>query len=188
MNELARNLDAVSCASPSAEHATAAQLIKLNHLGEFIAVNIYSAQLRVCRLTAPPLLPMLEDFLSHERRHLSLFESVLTERGIARCRGFAALGAAGFLLGFLSALFGRSGVMACTAAVETVVLEHLDRQLVTLRRVGDARAIATIESILCEEIDHRDAGAAEGGGPVYRMLYALIARATAAVIALGMQL
>jgi ubiquinone biosynthesis monooxygenase Coq7 len=172
-----------------ARERRAAQFVKLDHLGEFIAINIYSAQLRVCRVTAPMLLPLLEHFLAHEQRHLAIFAGLLAERRIARCRAFGLLGLGGSLLGFVTALFGKSGVMACTAAVETVVLGHLDHQLAELRASGDTHAVAAIESILHEEVEHRDTGVTGGEQRlVYRALYALVAPATAAVIATGMLL
>ena len=165
------------------------QFIKLNHLGELIAINIYQAQLQVCRWTAPTLLPLLAEFLAHEQRHHRLFAEVLAERDIEPCRASVVFGAAGFLLGLLTSLFGRVGVLACTAAVETVVLDHLSRQLIYLRQLGDWRAVATIESILSEEIEHRDTGARGGGASLlYKVLYALVAPGTACVIAIGMHL
>jgi ubiquinone biosynthesis monooxygenase Coq7 len=168
--------------------ASAQQMMKLNHLGEFIAVNIYSAQIRVCRFTSPQLLPLLKDFLAHEVRHLRIFEAELADRHVMRCKAFPLLGFAGFLLGFLTALLGKTGVMACTAAVETVVLKHLQRQLDHLRRVGDMRALAAIESILQDEIEHRETGAEKQGSLIYAPVYTVIAPATALVIKLGMRL
>jgi len=165
------------------------QFVKLNHLGEFIAINIYRAQLQLCRWTAPTLLPLLAEFLAHEQRHHGLFAVVLAERGIRPCRASAVFGVAGFLLGMVTALFGRPGVMACTAAVETVVLDHLCQQLAYLRQVGEWRAVAAIESIVSEEIEHRDAGARGGGDCLlYKVLHALVAPSTACVIAIGMHL
>ena len=168
--------------------AAAGQMMKLNHLGEFIAVNIYSAQIRVCRFTAPQLLPLLQEFLAHETRHLRIFEAELSDRRVVRCKAFALLGFTGFLLGFLTALLGKAGVMACTAAVETVVLKHLQRQLEHLRRVDDRRALAAIESILQDEIEHRETGAEKQDGLVYAPVFTVVAPATALVIRLGMHL
>lgn len=166
----------------------AAKILKLNHLGEHIAINIYRAQVRVCRFTAPQLLPMLQDFLAHETRHLNIFAAELTDRSTPRCKAFALLGFAGFLLGFFTAWLGKTAVMACTAAVETVVLNHLQHQLGYLHDARDARAINAIEAILKDEIEHRDAGAEGKGGALYACVYTIVAPPTGWIIKLGMYL
>jgi 3-demethoxyubiquinol 3-hydroxylase len=168
--------------------ARATKMLKLNHLGEHIAINIYCAQVRVCRFTAPQLLPMLEDFLTHETRHLTVFAAELADRGAPRCRAFALLGWSGFLLGFCTALLGRNGVMACTAAVEAVVLDHLQQQLEYLDDLPDARAVNAIEAILKDEVEHHDAGAQGKGGLLYACIYAIVAPPTGWIIKLGMHL
>jgi ubiquinone biosynthesis monooxygenase Coq7 len=166
----------------------ATKMLKLNHLGEHIAINIYRAQVRVCRFTAPQLLPMLKDFLTHETRHLTIFAAELADRGAPRCKAFALLGCGGFLLGFFTALLGKTGVMACTAAVEAVVLDHLQHQLEYLRDARDARAVNAIEAILKDEIEHHDAGAQGKGGLLYACTYAIVAPPTGWIIKLGMYL
>lgn len=168
--------------------ARATKMLKLNHLGEHIAINIYRAQVRVCRFTAPRLLPMLEDFLAHETRHSTIFAAALADRGAPRCKAFALLGFGGFLLGCFTALLGKTGVMACTAAVEAVVLNHLQHQLEYLHGVRDARAVNAIESILKDEIEHHDAGAQGKGGLLYACTYAIVAPPTGWIIKLGMYL
>jgi ubiquinone biosynthesis monooxygenase Coq7 len=95
----------------------------------------------------------------------------------------------GWLLGAITALFGTAGIMACTAAVETVVLEHLHRQLTDLRAMGDRAAVAIIESILADELAHRAAGVrGSTHSVVYRVLHGVAARVTTSVIAVGLYL
>jgi ubiquinone biosynthesis monooxygenase Coq7 len=170
------------------DKSLADKMLKLNHLGEFIAVNIYCAQLSVCRRTAAHLVPVLEEFLTHEKRHMHIFSAELVDRGVARCRAFTLLGFAGFLLGLFTALLGKTGVMACTAAVETVVLNHLQHQLEHLRSVHDTRAVNAIEAIMQDEIEHRDRSDANGGSPLYSCVYAIVAPPTSWIIKLGMYL
>lgn len=59
----------------------------------------------------------------------------------------------GWLLGFLTALLGRRGVWACTAAVEAAVHRHLDDQLHFLAK-RDPELHALILSIRQEELAH----------------------------------
>ena len=65
----------------------------------------------------------------HERVHLSAFRTLVPE---FRARPSALLplwGAAGWALGFASALAGRETAYAVTVAVETAITEHYDDQV-----------------------------------------------------------
>ncbi len=175
-----------SVALRDGSRGTPGRLIKIDHSGEFGAVNIYRAQIVVARLTAPALIPVLNEFLSHERRHLNIFTQVLASRGIARCKSYWFCGIGGWVLGFLTALFGKAGIMACTAAVETVVTGHLIEQLQFLRQAGDAEAYSAVASIVQEELEHKEHGVAQGKGSVlFRPLGVVVAASTSFVIWLG---
>lgn len=165
------------------------RILKVNHAGEFGAINIYRAQILVARLTAPAVVPVLRQFLAHEKRHLDAFRNVLVKRGIPRCRSYWFCGIGGYVLGVITALFGKSGVMACTAAVETVVTGHLVGQIDHLRAQGDMEALAAVESIVAEEIEHREHGVTQGKNSIlYRPIAAAVSAATSFVIWLGMKL
>ena len=121
-------------AAKEGERGTCSRIIKVNHAGEFGAVNIYRAQL-------------------------------------------------------MASLLGRSGIMACTAAVETVVTGHLVEQLVFLESQGDMEAAAAVQSIVSEEEEHKAVGIAQGkDSPLFKPLGAVVAAATSFVIWLGMKL
>lgn len=45
------------------------RIIKVDHAGEHGAINIYTGQMLVARVTAPDLLEELREFRSHEMRH-----------------------------------------------------------------------------------------------------------------------
>lgn len=167
----------------------AGRILKVNHAGEFGAVNIYRAQIAVARLFQSRHRNMLEQFIAHEREHLAIFGRELERRGVRRCRSFWLCGAGGYLLGLFTGLLGRNTVMACTAAVETVVTGHLAAQLETLRAENDSAACHAVESILQDEEAHRDTAVEESrNGIFYRPLYRLVAVSTEFVIWLGMKL
>lgn len=169
--------------------SSADRLMKVNHAGEFGAVNIYRAQLQVARLTAPSLLPLLQEFMSHERRHLDTFGQYLARHGIARCRSYWLCGIGGYVLGLTTALFGKAGIMSCTAAVETVVTDHLIHQVAQLREAGETEALNAVESIVAEELEHQEAGLAQARNSVlYRPLGMVVSAATSCVIWLGLRL
>ena len=70
---------------------------------------------------------------------------------------------------FRNALFGKSGVMACTWAVESVVASHRQSQLLYLGSKQDVEAYDAVNSILDDEANHRDLGERQGGT---KLLYA----------------
>jgi ubiquinone biosynthesis monooxygenase Coq7 len=176
-------------AAKDGERGTCSRMIKVNHAGEFGAVNIYRAQLMVARLAMPSLVSQLETFLAHENRHLNTFAEVLHARGIPRCKSYWFCGIAGFALGWVTSLFGRAGIMACTAAVEAVVTGHLVEQLVFLESQGDLEAVAAVQSIVSEEEEHKALGIAQGQDSLlFRPLGAVVTVATSCVIWLGMKL
>lgn len=174
--------------SPSAL-SLAGRLIKVNHAGEHGAVNIYKAQVLVCRLTAPTLVPMLREFQGHEETHRSIFLTYLRSTGVRRCRSYHFCGAGGYVLGLLTGLFGKSAVAATTVAVERVVLKHLETQLEQLRHI-DADAHAAVSAIVQDERQHHDQANLESlqGKLWLRVLMPIVSGATELVIWLGLKL
>ena len=175
-------------------HAAAAsalgdRILKVDHAGEHGAVNIYRAQAWIARWRAPALVPLLEEFGAHERGHRARFGALLQARGRRRCRSYLLCGLGGWTLGFITALLGAPAIAATTAAVETVVLGHLERQLHELARL-DPDAHAAIAAIVAEETEHRDRGAElhDPGRFWPRVLRPIVAASTELVIWLGMKL
>lgn len=163
--------------------------LKVDHAGEFGAINIYRAQIGVARVFNSGLVPQLSGFLAHEHRHLATFAEVMAARGVARCRSYWLCGIGGFALGIATGLLGKAGIMACTAAVETVVTSHLDHQLIQLQATGDTDAWSAVDAILADEREHQATGVAlSQHSALYRPVSYVVSRATSAVIWLGMRL
>lgn len=169
---------------PSAREALAiARIVRVNHAGEFGAIRIYGAQIAVARLFYAELVGDLAHMLADERRHCDLFRAAMPARRSRPCRVMQFWSFGGWLLGFITALLGRQGVWACTAAVEEEVHRHLDDQLRFLQsRDPDLHAI--ILSIRAEEIAHLDHAEARltSRGPTARALRTSIQAATNALI------
>ena len=168
---------------------TSRKILKVNHAGEFGAVNIYRSQLFVARLFMKELVPQIEEFLADEKRHLEIFRTEIQRRQGIKCKSYWLCGLGGYVMGFTSALFGRRGVMACTWAVEHVVVEHLHAQIEYLRGVNDEQALETVEAILEDEQNHRDVGFKSGGADniLYQPIRLLISLFTECVIRFGMR-
>ena len=140
-------------AIPARDGRTIARIVRVNHAGEFGAIRIYSAQIVVSRWLWPDCVPALVDMLEDERRDCDLFFDAMPERKSRPCRVMRFWSYGGWLLGFLTALLGRQGIWACTAAVEAAVHRHLDDQLHFLKR-RDPDLSDIILSIRDEEIAH----------------------------------
>ena len=142
---------------------TPKKILKVNHAGEFGAINIYKAQLLICNIAMKRHIPMLQDFLKDETRHLNLFWTEIQRRNGVKCKSYWLCGIGGYAMGLVSALLGTKGIMACTWAVESVVIAHLHNQLEYLSGKNDAAAFAVVKSILDDEVNHRDTGFNRGG-------------------------
>jgi ubiquinone biosynthesis monooxygenase Coq7 len=132
---------------------TIARIVRVNHAGEFGAIRIYSAQIWIAQRFLPDCHPALAEMLRHERNHCAIFRAAMTPRNSRPCRIMQLWSCGGWLLGFLTACFGRSGIWACTAAVEAAVHRHLDDQLRFLE-ARDPELHRIILSIRAEELAH----------------------------------
>jgi ubiquinone biosynthesis monooxygenase Coq7 len=128
----------------------------------------------------------LAEFRRHEQRHRAIFGAELRRRGQRHCRSYWLCGLGGYLLGMLTGLFGRSAIAATTVAVESVVLRHLEQQLVALRGT-DPAAAAAISAIISDEQHHHDQSATHlpAGRFWPRVLTPMVSASMRAVIWLG---
>lgn len=167
---------------------TPKKILKVNHAGEFGAINIYKSQILVSKFFRRDYVPLLEGFLKDEERHLSVFWKEIQRREGIKCKSYWLCGLGGYFMGFVSALLGKPGIMACTWAVESVVTEHLRNQLEYLQEKDDAEAYNAVRSILDDEEHHRDTGLNEGGKNIlYAPFRFLIRIFTEGVIRFGMR-
>ena len=143
-----------------------AEMIRVDHAGEYGAVRIYEGQLAVFRGLShkQALRRSLEDMAQDEADHLDRFNHIVNERGVRPTALTPVWHAAGFALGAATALMGEKAAMACTAAVEEVIDEHYAGQIDELEEMGEPEAElrGTIEQFRAEEIAHRDHAIAHG--------------------------
>lgn len=168
---------------------TPKKILKVNHAGEFGAINIYKSQIFFSRIFMKDLVPLLESFLEDEKRHLGIFWEEIKRRNGIKCKSYWLCGLGGYVMGFVSSLLGRRGIMACTWAVESVVVKHLESQLLYLREVDDEQAYNTVRKIMEDEINHREEGLNMGGNTNmwYQPLRCSISLFTEGVIRFGMR-
>jgi ubiquinone biosynthesis monooxygenase Coq7 len=165
------------------------RVLKVNHAGENGAIHIYAAQIFVARITAPSIIEQLTEFKTHEEKHREIFWLELQRRGVPRCRSYWLCALGGFILGLITGLCGRRAIAATTAAVERVVLGHLEQQLLALNGKDDA-ATAAISKIVAEEREHlaQSESHLSYGQFWPTVLTPIVAASTESVIWLGMRL
>ena len=168
---------------------TPKKILKVNHAGEFGAINIYRSQIMVSKVFMKDLVPLLNDFMEDEKRHMEIFWIEIQARNGIRCKSYWLCGLGGYFLGFISSLLGRRGIMACTWAVESVVINHLHNQVEYLKEKDDIAALNAVEEILEDEKNHRDTGFNRGGTSNiwYQPLRFLVSLFTESVIRFGMR-
>jgi ubiquinone biosynthesis monooxygenase Coq7 len=154
-----------------------AEMIRVDHAGEYGAVQIYRGQRAVFdrvegKAHAARLIAEMEE---GEQEHLKTFDRMIAERGVRPTLMAPIWRVAGFGLGAVTALMGERAVHACTEAVEEVIEAHYQRQSDALRGV-DAELKHTVDRFREEEIAHKETAIGQGArsAPGYPVLSAVI--------------
>lgn len=101
-------------------------LLRVDHAGETGAVAIYKGQLLVLGHT--DIAAQLQHMLSQEQEHLQKFQDLLVENKARPSLLEPLWQIGGMVMGVTSALLGKKAAMACTAAVEEVIVDHYQSQ------------------------------------------------------------
>lgn len=154
-----------------------AQIIRVDHAGEYGAKRIYQGQLAV--LGNKPVAPTLRHMAEQEQEHLSFFEDQLVKHRVRPSLLFPLWHVGGYAMGAACALLGEKAAMACTVAVETVIDEHYEEQLqdpVT----QEAGLSEPIEKFQAEELEHKQTGLDHGAeqATAYPLLSAFVTGVT----------
>ena len=167
---------------------TIAEMIRVDHAGEYGAVRIYEGQLAVlgARKDAGETVAAIRRMAEQEQRHLKAFDALINERKVRPTALEPVWRVAGFALGAATALMGEKAAMACTAAVEEVIDTHYAGQVAKLGE-SDPALKKTVEDFRADEIAHRDEALAHGAeaAPAYRLLSETIKAGCRLAIALS---
>lgn len=152
------------------------EIIRVDHAGELGADRIYAGQMAV--LGKGPMGPMIKHMWDQEKVHREKFEKLIIEYRVRPTIMTPIWNIAGFMLGASTALLGEKAAMACTVAVETVIVEHYNEQLRDIMASPnvDKDLLATITKFRDEEQEHHDTGIDCGAeqAPFYNALTQLI--------------
>jgi ubiquinone biosynthesis monooxygenase Coq7 len=103
-----------------------ARMIRVDQAGEYGAARIYAGQLAVLGRNADA--EAIRRMAEKERDHLADFDRMMIARRVRPTALAPVWHVAGFALGAATALMGPKAAMACTEAVEDVIVEHYARQ------------------------------------------------------------
>jgi ubiquinone biosynthesis monooxygenase Coq7 len=150
-----------------------AEMIRVDHAGEFGAVQIYRGQLAVFRNQPGKerVADLIAGMEAGEKTHLETFDRLVVERGVRPTAMAPVWRLMGFGLGAATALMGEKAAHACTAAVEEAIEEHYAAQAKALDGV-DPELKGIVERFRADELEHRDTAIVEGArnAPGYGIL------------------
>lgn len=144
-----------------------AEIIRVNHAGEYGAKVIYQGQLGVGFKHSPAIQKKIEHMMHQEQEHLDYFSRELKERHIPPTLFLPIWHAAGFVMGAVSALFGFKPAMLVTEAVEEVIVKHYQEQIEHLEEEGEESSLlSSIKQFQADEEEHKSEAIASGSGEV----------------------
>ena len=135
-------------------------MLRVDQAGEYGATRIYAGQLAVLRANCPEA-KLIARMAAQERRHLDRFDRLMAERRVRPTVLQPLWNVAGFALGAATALMSEEAALACTDAVETVIVNHYGRQLDEIG-ADDPELSADIAEFRADELEHRDSARAAG--------------------------
>ena len=155
------------------ERPAIAEMLRVDHAGEYGAVAIYRGQQAVFR-QSPATQDMAEELLGmeqEEQKHLDAFDELLVKHRVRPTALLPLWKAMGYGLGIATALMGRRAAHACTESVETVIEGHYAEQAEAARPTHPDLA-DTFAEFREDELHHRDTAIAGGAreAPLYRTL------------------
>lgn len=160
-----------------ATRARLAEILRVDHAGEYGAVHIYRAQRAVFegRQGREAISADLAEMEAHEAVHLKRFETLLNEHRVRPTVLTPVWRLAATALGAGTALMGEKAAHACTEAVEAVIERHYADQVEELKG-RDPELAAELAQFREEELAHHDHAIEHGSrdAPAYRLLSAVI--------------
>ncbi|MEL6212506.1 MAG: demethoxyubiquinone hydroxylase family protein [Pseudomonadota bacterium] len=162
---------------PGPRTARIAEMLRVDHAGEYGAVQIYKGQRAVFegQPGKEETAALLAEMEAGEQHHLDTFDRLLMERGVRPTLLSPLWNMAGFALGAGTALLGEKAAMACTEAVEDVIEKHYAEQAEELETADPALA-ETVRAFREDELGHKHTAESEGAREAagYPLLKAVI--------------
>lgn len=153
------------------------EILRVDHAGEYAAVQIYRAQRAVFagRPGKERIAGDMAEMRAQEQVHLDRFNALLNAEKVRPTAMTPVWRLAALGLGAGTALLGEKAAHACTEAVESVIGEHYADQIAEVRE-QDPELAAELTRFRDEELAHHDHAVAHGSreAPGYALLSAVI--------------
>ena len=154
-----------------------AEILRVDHAGEYAAVHIYRAQRAVFegRKGKDAIAADMEEMRGQEQVHLERFQALLAAERVRPTVMTPVWRLAALALGAGTALISEKAAHACTEAVESVIEQHYADQIEEVRD-RDPELAAELTRFREEELAHHDHAIAHGSreAPGYRLLSSVI--------------
>ena len=154
-----------------------AEILRVDHAGEYAAVQIYRAQQAVFEAAGgkQAVAADMAEMQSQEAVHLARFDALLNQHRVRPTVMVPVWRLAAQALGAGTALMGEKAAHACTEAVESVIEEHYADQIAELAD-RDPELAAELTKFRDEELAHHDHAIEHGSreAPAYRLLSTVI--------------
>tara|TARA_Y100000589_G_scaffold329263_2_gene375307 strand:+ start:725 stop:1234 length:510 start_codon:yes stop_codon:yes gene_type:complete len=129
------------------------QIIRVDQAGELGAINIYKGQLAV--LKRKKISKELREMLEQEETHYKKFSELLLEYDVRPTILSPIWKVGAFGLGVITAALGPKATMACTEAVEEVIVKHYLNQAEFLKN-RDKKLYRVTKKFAREEQEHME--------------------------------
>ena len=172
---------------PGSGRGRLAEMLRVDHAGEYGAVRIYQGQRAVFNVLPAKfaIAETLRRMEEGEAAHLEAFDRLLAERAVRPTVLSPIWSVAGYALGAATALLGEKAAMAATEAVEDVIEKHYAAQTHELEELEPELA-ATIAGFRDDELGHKRT--AEENGAREAIAYPMLKAAISAGCKLAIRL
>ncbi|EOR00354.1 Ubiquinone biosynthesis protein coq7 [Wallemia ichthyophaga EXF-994] len=127
---------------------------------------------------------LVQNMWDQEKHHLKTFNQLLENFQVRPTMLSPVWVAAGWFMGASTTAMGKESAMACTEAVETVIGEHYDDQIIQLKKFEHlhpdlVKLRETCEQFRDDELEHLDTAVDHGAqqAPAHALLSAAIGSA-----------
>lgn len=144
------------------------EIIRVNHAGEYGAVQIYKSQLNT--LKDQKQKNIIQHMLEQEQKHLEFFEQQIKDNNIRPTIMLPIWKILGSILGKAPS---NKIAMMVTESIETMINQHYKEQINYLNTQPEYKELQkTIEKFRQEEMEHHDIAVQNGSksAPIYNIL------------------
>ena len=127
------------------------EIIRVNQAGELGAIQIYKGQLAV--LKKKRVSKELHEMLEKEYNHYETFNKLIIDYKVRPTALSPIWKVGAYGIGVVTAMMGKKATMACTEAVEEVIINHYEEQTEYLKD-KDKKLSKTTKKFCAEEKEH----------------------------------